>query len=126
VGILLLTLWSIMSCDVVQYVNYLSWKRRLMMLHDVASGMLFMHSRRYVHGDLRSPNLFITENGKVSGYILLRVCVEVCTACLQPKAVHKRAARALVSNYCCLLVDTGWRASKGAARQEPIVTLKSH
>jgi serine/threonine protein kinase len=48
-----------------QYVNYLSWKRRLQMLHDVASGMLYLHSRRYVHGDLRSPNLFVTENGRV-------------------------------------------------------------
>jgi serine/threonine protein kinase len=47
-------------------VNYLSWKRRLQMLHDVASGMLYLHSRRYVHGDLRSPNLFVTENGRVS------------------------------------------------------------
>jgi len=49
-----------------QYVNYLSWKRRLDMLHDVASGMMYLHSRRYVHGDLRSPNLFVTENGRVS------------------------------------------------------------
>lgn len=35
------------------------------MLHDVASGMMYLHSRRYVHGDLRSPNLFVTENGRV-------------------------------------------------------------
>jgi serine/threonine protein kinase len=52
------------SC--LQYINYLSWKRRLQMLHDAAAGMLFLHSRRYVHGDLRSPNLFVTENGRVS------------------------------------------------------------
>lgn len=54
-------------CPPPQYVNYLSWKRRLQMLHDVASGMLYLHSRRYVHGDLRSPNLFVTENGRVRG-----------------------------------------------------------
>jgi serine/threonine protein kinase len=53
-------------CLFLQYVNYLSWKRRLQMLHDVASGMMYLHSRRYVHGDLRSPNLFVTENGRVS------------------------------------------------------------
>lgn len=49
-----------------QHVNYLSWKRRLDMLYDVASGMTYLHSRCHVHGDLRSSNLFVTENGSVS------------------------------------------------------------
>lgn len=39
----------------------LSWSKRLEMLRDVASGMVFLHSRRppVVHGDLRSPNLLL-------------------------------------------------------------------
>lgn len=84
----------------LQYVNYLSWKRRLMMLHDVASGMMFMHSRRYVHGDLRSPNLFITENGRVSddvfgsfhsGDVLRRLCAfprQFAAECRPRQAQH--------------------------------------
>jgi serine/threonine protein kinase len=36
------------------------------MLHDVAAGMMYLHKRHYVHGDLRSPNLFVGSNGQVS------------------------------------------------------------
>jgi hypothetical protein len=32
------------------------------MLHDVASGMLYLHARRYVHGNLRSPNLLLAND----------------------------------------------------------------
>lgn len=35
------------------------------MLHDVAAGMMFLHTRNYVHGDLRSPNLFVGTDGQV-------------------------------------------------------------
>ena len=35
------------------------------MLHDVAAGMMYLHSRQFVHGDLRSPNLFVARDGKV-------------------------------------------------------------
>lgn len=35
------------------------------MLHDVAAGMMFLHTRKYVHGDLRSPNLFVGTDGQV-------------------------------------------------------------
>ncbi|KAF6253127.1 hypothetical protein COO60DRAFT_1463350 [Scenedesmus sp. NREL 46B-D3] len=39
----------------------LTWAKRLDMLRDIASGMVFLHSRRppIVHGDLRSPNLLL-------------------------------------------------------------------
>jgi serine/threonine protein kinase len=47
-------------------VSYLGWDRRLEMLHDVASGMMYLHRSRYVHGDLRSPNLFVGIDGRVS------------------------------------------------------------
>jgi hypothetical protein len=37
---------------------------RLDMLRDIASGMVFLHSRKppIVHGDLRSPNLVRTQS----------------------------------------------------------------
>lgn len=48
-----------------QCIEYLSWDRRLMMLHDVAAGMSYLHGRNHIHGDLRSPNLFVGADGKV-------------------------------------------------------------
>jgi len=66
----------------MQYVSFLSWKRRLQMLHDVACGMLYLHSRCYVHGDLRSPNLFVTENGRVSEQCLGLVAPSVLPSVL--------------------------------------------
>jgi len=36
-----------------------------MMLHDVAAGMSYLHARNHIHGDLRSPNLFVGTDGKV-------------------------------------------------------------
>ena len=36
-----------------------------MMLHDVAAGMSYLHARNHIHGDLRSPNLFVGADGKV-------------------------------------------------------------
>jgi serine/threonine protein kinase len=47
-------------------MNYFNWDRRLEMLHDVAAGMMYLHKRHYVHGDLRSPNLFVGLDGRVS------------------------------------------------------------
>lgn len=43
----------------------MSWSHRLEMLQDVAAGMEFVHAKRCVHGDLRSPNLFLGEGDKV-------------------------------------------------------------
>jgi hypothetical protein len=36
-----------------------------MMLHDVAAGMSYLHGRSHIHGDLRSPNLFVGADGTV-------------------------------------------------------------
>lgn len=55
-----------MAAAGVQYMNYFNWDRRLEMLHDVAAGMMYLHKRHYVHGDLRSPNLFVGLDGRVS------------------------------------------------------------
>jgi len=55
-----------------QYVAHFSWDRRLEMLHDVAAGMSYLHGKDHVHGDLRSPNLFVGADGKVRlgpGYV---------------------------------------------------------
>lgn len=32
------------------------------MLHDVAAGSAFLHSKDYVHGDLRTPNIFVDKD----------------------------------------------------------------
>jgi hypothetical protein len=32
---------------------------------DVAAGMSYLHARSHIHGDLRSPNLFVGADGKV-------------------------------------------------------------
>jgi DNA-binding helix-hairpin-helix protein with protein kinase domain len=50
---------------VLQYVAHFNWDRRLEMLHDVAAGMSYLHGKDHVHGDLRSPNLFVGADGKV-------------------------------------------------------------
>jgi serine/threonine protein kinase len=49
----------------LQYVAHFNWDRRLEMLHDVAAGMSYLHGKDHVHGDLRSPNLFVGADGKV-------------------------------------------------------------
>lgn len=46
-------------------LSYLTWERRLQMLHDAAAGMCYLHGRCIAHGDLRSPNLFVGTDGKV-------------------------------------------------------------
>ncbi|KAF6265332.1 hypothetical protein COO60DRAFT_1623953 [Scenedesmus sp. NREL 46B-D3] len=53
------------SRQATKYMNYFNWDRRLEMLHDVAAGMMYLHKRHYVHGDLRSPNLFVGLDGRV-------------------------------------------------------------
>ncbi|GFR45345.1 hypothetical protein Agub_g6714 [Astrephomene gubernaculifera] len=40
----------------------LTWAKRLIMLQDMAAGMSYLHSRNYIHGDLRSPNVFVSED----------------------------------------------------------------
>lgn len=35
------------------------------MLHDIAAGMAYLHSRSYLHGDLRTPNIFVASDGHV-------------------------------------------------------------
>jgi serine/threonine protein kinase len=57
----------------LQFVDSVTWDRRLGMLHDVAAGMMYLHKRRYVHGDLRSPNLFVGSNGQVCCDIFLAI-----------------------------------------------------
>lgn len=38
------------------------------MLHNVAAGMSYLHARSHIHGDLRSPNLFVGADGMVSSW----------------------------------------------------------
>ncbi|GFR47935.1 hypothetical protein Agub_g9738 [Astrephomene gubernaculifera] len=43
----------------------LHWNNRLCMLHDLAAGMSYLHSQGYLHGDLRSPNVFVAQQDRV-------------------------------------------------------------
>ena len=56
---------TLVLCCCLQCVSYMNWDRRLMMLHDVAAGMCYLHGRQHIHGDLRSPNLFVGADGMV-------------------------------------------------------------
>jgi len=53
------------------------------MLRDIASGMVFLHSRKppIVHGDLRSPNLVSPADGP--GWCHMRARAVVLAVCLQ-------------------------------------------
>lgn len=57
----------------LQCCSYLSWDRRLMMLHNVAAGMSYLHGRSHVHADLRSTNLFVGADGMVSAPLARRL-----------------------------------------------------
>lgn len=48
----------------------LPWPRRLKLLHDLAMGMAFLHSRSIVHRDLKSDNVLVDKNylAKVSDF----------------------------------------------------------
>ncbi|KXZ50843.1 hypothetical protein GPECTOR_15g529 [Gonium pectorale] len=50
-------------------LSRLQWMDRLSMLHDIAAGLAFLHDRSYVHGNLRSSSILITEDGhaRISG-----------------------------------------------------------
>lgn len=59
------------------------------MLHDVAAGMMYLHKRLYVHGDLRSPNLFVGQDGRVRSFLCFRgalhlLVLECMSACGDP------------------------------------------
>lgn len=43
-------------------IRVMSWPRPLDMLLSVAAGMAYLHSKNCVHGDLRSPNLFVDKS----------------------------------------------------------------
>jgi hypothetical protein len=57
------------------------------MLHDVAAGAMYLHKRRYVHGDLRSPNLFVGLDGRVSCWVCLLAVVAGTTATMHSYVV---------------------------------------
>ena len=75
------------------------------MLHDVAAGMSYLHGRNHIHGDLRSPNLFVGSDGKVRGRQrvplrarlaaackgLLVSCCDSCSMLAQQHVVYKAA-----------------------------------
>eukprot|EP00798_Chlamydomonas_sp_ICE-L_P010698 gene10698-12394_t len=46
-------------------IRQMTWERRLQMLHNISAGMAYLHSRNYLHGDLRSPNIFVGLDGHV-------------------------------------------------------------
>ncbi|KIZ02469.1 LIM domain kinase 1 [Monoraphidium neglectum] len=51
--------------EALRELRDLSWAGRLKMLHNVAAAMMFVHSQGVLHGDLRSPNLFVDSHGKL-------------------------------------------------------------
>lgn len=49
----------------LQLAQYLRWKRRLQMLQEALSGLLFLHSQGYLLGQLSSNDMFVGVDGKV-------------------------------------------------------------
>lgn len=67
---------------VIQLVQYLNWKRRLGMLQDTASGLLYLHSRGYLLGQLSSANMFVGADGKVRcDTFTVWISPQGCAAC---------------------------------------------
>jgi len=53
----------------------LSWSVKMRILNDVGSGMAFIHSRGFIHRDLKSPNILIGESNraKIGDFGMARV-----------------------------------------------------
>ncbi|CAA7038731.1 unnamed protein product [Microthlaspi erraticum] len=49
---------------------FLAWKQRIKICHDVAIALKYMHRINYVHGDIKSRNIFLNEDlrGKVGRF----------------------------------------------------------
>lgn len=71
-------------------LHELSWVKRLDMLRDISSGMVFLHSRKpaIVHGDLRSPNLVRASRPGASVACLLLCAALLLCLTQEPVCVH--------------------------------------
>ena len=69
-----------------------------MMLHDVAAGMSYLHGRNHIHGDLRSPNLFVGADGKVK----IGECYWLANAAVADAVAdaHTKCMRACLCRAC--------------------------
>ncbi|CAN8260791.1 unnamed protein product [Cochlearia groenlandica] len=61
-----------------QYIEscycFLAWKQRIKICHDVSIALKYMHRINYVHGNIKSRNIFLNEDlrGKLGGFGMSR------------------------------------------------------
>jgi serine/threonine protein kinase len=49
-----------------RFARGISREKKLRILHDIASAMIYLHGRNIIHGDLRTPNVLVKEGDNIT------------------------------------------------------------